>query len=402
MKKYSYSLLLTLLALVKTSVLTFTINTYSRKSNPSLGTALCAGLDNIGGEITALARIDRDWQIKTRSSNRPTGGQAGWTKLILDSDDNGSDSLEGVQKDFVYLLEPSTYPSSVILFLGGAGLGQYPQIAYNEFLQRISQKLNAAVITAPYAVGLDHYDLSKKSGENLRRAVVQCEENGGYSPMLPKFYLGHSLGSKLLTISLSATGIAQDVEGIGFLNYNNFGFADTITMVKSFAGTIGVGGGNNAMYSQIFDFAEQAVNMSGLDFSPNPTDTNKIVSLKYNEAFQKKTRLFIFDQDDLDSSADFIGSCEGPGPTISNLPGNHLASVFLKFGVDDLDIPEEAKMFTDEVTGGFQSASFGDEEHLKVAVENVCDWMIGKEPKQLAPSMKADDGTNSNDEGRER
>lgn len=348
--------------------------------------------DNVGGEIAALARIDRDFQLTTRSSNRPTGGTAGWTKLILESEDNDNkdDSFtrEGIQQDFVYLLEPTTTPSSLILFLGGAGLGQYPHIAYNELLFRISQRLNAAIITAPYPLGLDHFDLSKKSGEKLRRAVAQCEENGGYSELLPKFYLGHSLGSKLLTISLAATGVAQDVAGIGFLNFNNFGFADTISMVKSFAGSMG-GVNNNMMYSQIFEFAEQAVNMSGLDFTPNPSDTNKIISLKYDKKFQQKTRLFIFDEDDLDSSEGFINACDGTGPSISKLSGNHLASVFLKFGVDDLEIPPEAKIFTDEVTGGFQSASFGNEDDLEATVNEVCNWLVGKEPKRIAPSTSS-------------
>jgi len=334
-----------------------------------------------GGEISALARIDRDFQLTTRSSNRPTGGKAGWTKLILDSE-NGNSS----QDDFVYLLEPNNSPSSLLLFLGGAGLGQYPHIAYDEFLSRISQRLNVAVMTAPYPLGLDHFDLSKKAGEKLRRAVVQCEENGGYSPMLPKFYLGHSLGGKLLTISLAATGIASDVAGIGFLNYNNFGFGDTIKMVKTFAGAMGGNTNNNAMYSQIFDFAEQAVNMSGLDFTPNTSDTNKIISLKYDEQFQKKTRLFIFDQDDLDSSEGFINACSGKGPSISKLPGNHLASVYLQFGVNDLEIPPEAKMFTDEITGGFQGASFGNVDDMNTAVNEVCNWLVGKEPQRIIES----------------
>ncbi len=186
--------------------------------------------NNSMGEITALARIDREFQLATRSSNRPTGGKAGWTKLLLlDTETTSSNSsssssenkIQGTDK-FVYLFEPSTSPSSLLLFLGGAGLGQYPHIAYNELLTRISKRLNAAIITSPYPLGLDHFELSKTAGENLRQAVAQCEENG-YSPMLPKFYLGHSLGSKLLTISLAATGVASDVEGIGFLNYNNFG-----------------------------------------------------------------------------------------------------------------------------------------------------------------------------------
>ena len=340
-----------------------------------------------GGEITALARIDRDFQLTTRSSNRPTGGKAGWTKLILDSDKETNDDNEIIpqqEQNFVYLFEPSTSPSSLLLFLGGAGLGQYPHIAYNELLTRISKRLNAAVITSPYPLGLDHFELSKKSGEKLRKAVAQCEENG-YSSMLPKFYLGHSLGSKLLTISLAATGVAQDVQGIGFLNYNNFGFADTLKMVQSFARNMG-GAANNPMYGQIFEFAEQAVSMSGLDFTPSPSDTDKIISLKFDESFQKKTRLFVFDKDDLDSSESFINACQGSGPSISKLGGNHLASVYLKFGLNDIELPDEAKMFANEVTGGFQQASFGEEDDLNAAVSEVCNWMIGKEPQQLAES----------------
>ncbi len=368
-----------------------------RNSHSNHNTVAKLSSSNLGGEITALARIDRDFQLTTRSSNRPTGGKAGWTKLILDSDNNSGDSTStGIQEEeFVYLLEPQTSPSSLLLFLGGAGLGQYPHIAYNELLSRISQRLNAAIITAPYPLGLDHFELSKNAGEKLRRAVIQCEENGGYSSSLPKFYLGHSLGSKLLTISLSATGVAQDVTGIGFLNYNNFGFGDTIKMVKSF--TRSMGGANNnddQIYRQMFDFAEQAVNMSGIDFSPNPSTTNKIISLKYDETFQQRTRLFIFDQDDLDCSEGFINACNGNGPSISKLPGNHLTCVYLKFGVDDLDIPVEAKMFTNEITGGFQNASFGNEDDLNATVQEICDWLVGKKPKAIAGSESTEKNGN--------
>ena len=103
--------------------------------------------------------------------------------------------------------------------------GQYPQIAYSELLSRISKRLNAAIITAPYPLGLDHFELSKKAGEALRRAALQCEEKGGYSTSLPKFYLGHSLGSKLLSIQFAASGV-RDAEGIGYMSYNNFGFKE--------------------------------------------------------------------------------------------------------------------------------------------------------------------------------
>jgi hypothetical protein len=47
------------------------------------------------------------------------------------------------EEDFVYLLEPpnNSLPSCLIVFTGGAGLGTYPQIAYNELLLRISNRL---------------------------------------------------------------------------------------------------------------------------------------------------------------------------------------------------------------------------------------------------------------------
>mmetsp|Transcript_16744 Transcript_16744/g.19129 ORF Transcript_16744/g.19129 Transcript_16744/m.19129 type:complete len:414 (-) Transcript_16744:171-1412(-) len=380
------------------SVNAFTIKTYH--SYPlSVKTMRSRSLEmstaNMPGELTsALARIDRERQLTTRSSNRPTSGKAGWTKLLLNPKESKGSSTEGEiqqQQEFVYLLEPSTTPSSLILFLGGAGLGQFPHIAYDEFLSRLSQKLNAAVITAPFPLSLDHYDLSKKATDNLRRAVVQCEEMADYSPSLPKFYIGHSLGSKLLTISLCATGIAQDLQGIGFLSYNNFGFADTIKMVKSFASQMDTDkkdfGQQDDMINKIFEFAEGAVNMSGLDFVPSPTDTDTIVSNKFTEDFQNRTRLFIFDDDDLDSSIGFMNACRGSKPSVSYTAGNHLTPVYLKLGLDDLKVPDEAKELTDELTGGFKSASFGDEENLNEIVNDVYNWIIGKDPSRDNPKQ---------------
>jgi hypothetical protein len=270
--------------------------------------------------------------------------------------------------------------------------GQYPQIAYSELLSRISKRLNAAIITAPYPLGLDHFELSKKAGEALRRAALQCEEKGGYSTSLPKFYLGHSLGSKLLSIQFAASGV-RDAEGIGYMSYNNFGFKDTLSMVKDFAddfndgtpGPTGGIGGQGAMFDQILDFAGEAVGMMGFDFNPDPATMDRIVEMKYDGALQKKTRLFIFDNDDLDSSNGFIDACSGTGPSISRLKGKHLSPVYVKLGIDDLNISDEQKPFVTEATGGFQNASFGDEESMNGAVNEICDWIMGKEPTE--PSL---------------
>jgi hypothetical protein len=359
----------------------------------------------IGGgaaELTsALATLDR--QQNTRSSKRPTGGKPGWTKLILEpeppaDDDSGNDKEEyslPQQEEFVYLLEPPSTPSMVILFLGGAGLGQYPNIAYSEMLSRISKRLNAAIIAAPYPLSLDHFDLSKKAGEALRRAVVQCEEKGNYSASLPKFYLGHSLGSKLLGIALAASGV-RDVDGIGLMSYNNFGFKNTIAMGKDFADefnksqgkggdTAGGGGMGGVDLDQILDFAGEAVSMMGFEFSPDPDAMDRIIQMKYDEQLQKKTRMFIFDDDDLDSSPSFLEACNegsGSGPSVSRLPGKHLSPVYIKLGIDDLDLPEGARPFVSEAAGGFQNASFGDEDAMNGAVGEICNWIMGQEPSR--------------------
>lgn len=369
-------------------------------------------MDAGGGELSsALATLDQQWQITGRSSNRPTGG-AGWTKLVLQNDRAGSEKKDAIMKDeeFVYLLEPCATPSSVILFLGGAGLGQFPHIAYSQILSKVSENLNASIIAAPYSVGLDHFELSKSSGELLRRAVVQCEDLGSYAPNLPKFYLAHSLGGKLFTIALAAGGLGEDIQGVGFLAYNNFGFKDTVGMIKSFSREMrnneednddgaespfddftDGGGQQSAMFEKVLEFAEQAVSMSGLEFTPGPFDTSRMISMKYDEKLQEKTRLFVFDNDDLDSSQDFVQACQESSTssmddigklTVSGLPGSHLAPVYLNFALEDLPIPEEAREVTGGFVGGFRGASFGDEEKMNAAADEICDWIMGKTPSR--------------------
>jgi Protein of unknown function (DUF1350). len=399
----------------------------------------------------ALAKLDRQWRINNnqRVSNRPTGGIAGWTKFLLmpSSDTEASSSSTRTrtstsastttndivdekkqwrpQQDFVYLLEPPSTPSMVILFLGGAGLGQYPHIAYSEFLSRISKRLNAAIIAAPYPLSLDHFELSKQTGDLFRRAIVQCEDEGGYSKTLPKFYLGHSLGSKLLAIALAASGGGMtDVNGIGFLSYNNFGFRDTLSMVKDFASDLnldmgmGMGGGSSPSsgvnagrnvgtaawnLDSILNLAGEAMSMMGIDFDPDPVTMDRIVEMKYNQELQKKTKLFRFDQDDLDCSVSFLNACQrntatsttaveaealgstmSARPSISELKGNHLSPVYVKVSMDDLyalEFPQEAMPFVTEASGGFQCASFGEEEVMNGAVNEICAWIMEKEEK---------------------
>lgn len=351
-----------------------------------------------GGELTStLARLDQQWKIQQRSS----AGKSRWTKIILPNEDTGEEITEQAptietQQDFVYLLEPpNSIPSCVLVFVGGAGLGQFPQLTYSEMLMRISDKLNAAIITTPYQVGLDHFSLSKQSGERLRRAIAHCQEDPArqYPTTLPTYCLAHSLGAKLQTIYMAAT--QQQYDGVGFLSYNNFGFSQTLQMAKVFAKQLRAQSesaqdrATDEMLNTIFDFAEQAIGVIGIDFSPRKEDMNRLIQLKYDDELQRKTRLFVFDEDALDSSRSFVENCQGEGPSLSGLPGNHLTPVYFKLGLNDLDLPEEAREMAAEATGGITSASFGNEDELNTLVDEVCNWILGKGPSR-GPNWEED------------
>lgn len=378
-----------------------------KPSSLRTSTLLRAGSNPVGdaSELTsALARLDQQWTIQQSGK----GPRSRWSKLVLPQDPNEQveeqapgAAVELKPEEFVWLLEPpsNTIPSCIIVFTGGAGLGQFPHIAYNQLLSRVSDRLNAAVVSAPYSIGLDHFSLAKQTGERLRRALLFCEDDPSrqYPASIPTYSLGHSLGCKLQTIYMGATG--QDYEGIGFMSFNNFSFGKTISMGRMFAEELrknsGMGGaipnipfgaalGNEEMLNTFFSFAENAIGAIGLDFSPNAQDTERLIQMKYDDVLQRKTRLFVFDEDNLDNSKEFVDNCKGgPGPSASGLPGGHLSPVYFKLGFDDLeDVPQEMKEMAKEAANGFESASFGDEEKLNDLVDEVCAWILGKGPSR--------------------
>mmetsp|Transcript_59726 Transcript_59726/g.71760 ORF Transcript_59726/g.71760 Transcript_59726/m.71760 type:complete len:466 (+) Transcript_59726:120-1517(+) len=359
--------------------------------------------DGFGKLTSALTVLDKKWQVQQRNPR----GRGTWKTLLLDDEEeeemqeNPAYSDATNAKDFVYLLEPingSSIPSSLIIFYGGAALGQFPHIAYAEFLNRVSSKTGCAVICVPFEVGLNHFELSSKCFKLAQRAIAKCENDMDWSNALPKFMLGHSLGAKLHVISMAATGSGdnlEDVHGIGLISYNNFSFGATIGMAKSFLGTLqGNQSGDiletyedDTLLGQIFNFAEQAATFAGIDFVPSPTDTDRLVEMKFNSDLQSKTRLFSFDDDDLDSGYSLFKSFRAVNGvrdevSSSGLPGSHLTPVFLKLGLDDL--PEEARAVADQVTGGIESAAFGDENHIDMLVDEIGNWMVGKSPARKA------------------
>ena len=381
-----------------------------RRKTSSTTTVLGLSDRNADGfmEISnTLARLDQQWRLqqKSRATSR-------WTKIVLGNEQDGTQAQEfapeapvppSLQENLVYLLEPpnQSNPSCILTFIGGAGLGSFPQIAYNEFLTRLSDRLNAAVIAAPYQVGLDHFALSQRTGDLIRRAILHLEEDPArlYSPQLRTYCLAHSLGCKLATIYMAATG--QEFDGIGFICYNNFGFANTISMVREFAEEIQKGtkfgnsrrGMDSGTLNSLFALAENVLGSLKFDFTPSPAETERVISLKYDPERQGKTRLFVFDDDNLDSSASFLQACsnERQTATVSALPGNHLTPVYFKLGLDSL--PEEARSMASDSLGGFQNVSFGNIDELSALVDEVYGFILGKEPSRQpsVPLLAAND-----------
>lgn len=141
-----YTLLIVVLAI--TSTIAFTVRTPSKhrisRHEPSLamsndGRNTENPLD--GGELTsALARLDQEWQLEQRVK----GATSRWSKIVLPRDADDTDRVTEqaptfeTEQDFVYLLEPpSSNPSCVVCFLGGAGLGQFPQVIQMTFVDTV-------------------------------------------------------------------------------------------------------------------------------------------------------------------------------------------------------------------------------------------------------------------------
>merc|ERR1712071_413517 len=145
-----------------------------------------------------------------------------------------------------------------------------------------------------------------------------------YPASIPTYALTHSLGGKLNTIYVGATG--QHFDGIGLMSFNNFSFGDTISMARMFAEQIRKNArpgqfatsplGDEEIMNTVFSFAENIVKGIGFDFSPNAEDTERLIQLRYDDILQSKTRLFVFVEDNLDNSKEFVENCSGgPGPS---------------------------------------------------------------------------------------
>mmetsp|Transcript_44669 Transcript_44669/g.54069 ORF Transcript_44669/g.54069 Transcript_44669/m.54069 type:complete len:464 (-) Transcript_44669:62-1453(-) len=395
----------------KTTTITRKIQNSRRNDNPTTSTATTLhessssltpqNADGFAALTSTLTLLDREYQnrrktpddwipLKTSSSSSTDDGGTTTTPLPIDN-------------NVVYLYNPRhpSPPSSLIYFVGGAGLGQFPHITYSSVLKKVAKRTDAAVLASPYAVELDHFKLAKTTGEKLRRGADVCEETYGWDlENVPQFGLAHSLGSKLMLIYAIATGwLGTDgssdgapLRGLGFMSFNNFGFGDSVNMARTFVKEIQgettaadrVQGMNQDFFDAVVSFASEAVKTVGVEFTPSPAKTQELIGKKVTAEWRRGIRLFCFDNDDLDNSRDFVAACEeeggGTGPDVSSLGGTHLTPVFLKFGVEDL--PDEGARDIFGAFSDFRSVSFGNEDNVNALATEIEGWMVGKGPSR--------------------
>jgi len=72
---------------------------------------------------------------------------------------------------------------------------------------------------------------------------------------LPVYALGHSLGCKLHLIRMAAvTNSWENLKGIGFISFNNYGLPQSVSMAKSFATKLNGAAQQQSSNDAIMDF----------------------------------------------------------------------------------------------------------------------------------------------------
>ena len=95
-----------------------------------------------------------------------------------------------------WVCPPPTTPWAAVHFVGGAGFGSAPQLAYDALLSRIASRCGVVVIATPFDVGFDHFGLAAATHAAFDSAREACEEQLGLATTAPTFRLGHRFASQ--------------------------------------------------------------------------------------------------------------------------------------------------------------------------------------------------------------
>jgi hypothetical protein len=189
-------------------------------------------------------------------------------------------------------------PKGIVHFIGGAFIGAAPHLTYRSLLEDTSKK-GYAIVATPFINTFDHREIARNVLESFEWCVEQLQMAGKLpNRYLPVYGLGHSMGCKLHLL----IGSLFSVERAGniLISFNNFPARRSIP------------------------FAENLPDDFDFDFSPNPKQTNDIISRKYQV---RRNLLIKFKQDNLDQTLSLnpiLQQLFSNMVTVKILPGNHL------------------------------------------------------------------------------
>lgn len=296
-----------------------------------------------------------------------------------------------------WVLEPRSLPVCVVHFLGGAGFGTYPRVAYAELLERLSLACGGgvAVVCTPYDVALDHGALATTARTDFDAVRTARTEAGVWPEGLRTARLGHSLGGKLHVLNLADHNYPPG-DVVGLVAFNNFALEDSVgaalKQVEEFTGSE-TGLGESGIGEQLAGFASIFLKSSGLDFAPSRDDTKQLLAASANG---RQVTAFRFPGDALDSSPD-LQACAGSRvvfvePPEGSAPATHLAPVFVAVAAGDVAARAEDFGAPNLEDLGFDSMagfSFGDAVALDALVRALTTWLMGSPPsssgRQLSP-----------------
>ena len=270
----------------------------------------------------------------------------------------------------------------VVHFVGGALLGQYPQVVYDRMLRRLADASGFAVIATPYELrDLDHGRLVGEVAAAFEDAHQALLARFGYSSLLPVVAIGHSLGAKLLALALSASSSSSSSRpraGLVALAFNNASIKDTIQLVVDTARLILATPGERDAAMEgalpfLQNFADRFTQSMGIEFTPSPRETEATLSAGLTVPLAHVVRFEddkVLDQSSVLTAAlqtRFAGGYPEGRQSSAMLPGNHLAPVLLS--LDDLNLSD----LPPQLRSTFANAKFamGDEDAVEALVADL-------------------------------
>jgi len=268
----------------------------------------------------------------------------------------GEGTFDWLELEGAYVRVPAGIPEGIVHFVGGALLGTYPQIAYDDVLRRLSEYGSLVVVATPYDLATDHERIASTCMDTLDRSLMSLERTYAVAPLrgLPLYGMGHSLGAKVQAL-LSCRGPMSLPRGLSragniLVSFNNFSASDSVDVLqelveplleKAAPGQIS----NSKEVQMIFQALRFAASSGIANFSPSPSETFNLIEDKYSAP---RTLLCKFQDDTLDQSDPLENLLRAPAVTdVSRvlLDGNHLSPVYVNLksprpGFPDIQLGE--------------------------------------------------------------